>query len=105
MNCPPEIAGTILEIIQMGLLRIRQQGWAGDAAGCAAEADHIHNLPDVLREYSPDRLWYYWEAEKPAYENQTAGAARAYFDPLWARLAPHVPQRTDPIAASELRRE
>jgi hypothetical protein len=105
MNCPPEIAGPILEIIQMGLLTIRQQGWAGDAARCAVEADHIHNLPDLLRDYSPDRLWYYWEAEKAAYETQGTAVARAYFDPLWARLAPHVPHRTDPIAAREGRRE
>jgi hypothetical protein len=85
MSCPPDIAEVILEILRMGLVRIRAQGWKGDSAGCAHEADHLHNLPELLSNYSPERLLYYWELEKPAYCSRGEGNA-AFFESAWERL-------------------
>lgn len=85
MSCPPDIAEVIAEILQMGLLRIRAMGWEGDSTGAALEADHLHNLPRLLSDYSPELLRYYWEAEKPAYCNRGDGNAGA-FAPAWERL-------------------
>jgi hypothetical protein len=85
MSCPPEIAEAILEILQMGLLRIRALGWSGNSSGCASEADHLHNLPSLLSNYSPELLRYYWEAERPAYCSRGDGNPAA-FAPAWERL-------------------
>ena len=56
MQCPSEIAELVLEILKIGVLRIRAAAWSGDSARCAIEADHIHNLPDLLRDYSAQAL-------------------------------------------------
>src|SRR5690242_16044628 len=61
MTCPPGVAEIVLEILTMGLLRIRMAGWSGEGRICASEADHLHNLPELLSAYSPERLSYYWE--------------------------------------------
>jgi hypothetical protein len=90
MRCPPEISEILSEILKMGLLRIRSSGWSGRADLCALEADHIHNLPDLLADFSADRLAYYWNCERAAYiaqipENQLAG-----WESLWRQLGAHV---------------
>jgi hypothetical protein len=81
MSCPPDIAEVITEILQMGLVRIRAMGWEGNSAGAAHEADHLHNLPPLLSNYSPESMRYYWEAEKPAYCSHADRNAEAYFGP------------------------
>jgi len=88
MSCPPEIAEVIAGIIQAGLLRIRQAGWAGDGRRCAVEADHIHNLPQLLTNFSPELLKFYWEVERHAFLDRCDGQKPADFENLWARLAP-----------------
>jgi len=54
MTCPTEIAEILTEILRTGLLRIRALGWSGNAERCAIEADHLHNVPDLLAHYSPE---------------------------------------------------
>ena len=85
MRCPPHIAETILEIIRLGILRIRSYGWAGASERCAEEADHLHNLPDLLTDFSLDRLKYYWDIERPAFLHRCGESATA-FEPLWQQL-------------------
>ena len=85
MSCPPEIAEIILEILQTGLLGIRALGWSGNSAGCASEADHLHNLPRLLSDFSPELLRYYWEVERPAYCSRGEGNPAA-FASAWQRL-------------------
>ncbi|MGC1720755.1 MAG: hypothetical protein WA746_17385 [Isosphaeraceae bacterium] len=55
MHCPAEIAEVILPILQYGLIRVRAFAWQGQAELCAVEADHIHNLPDLLADYYPGK--------------------------------------------------
>jgi hypothetical protein len=89
MNCPPEIADIILELLQTALLRVRALGWSGNSARCAVEADHVHNLPDLLRNFSPEKLHYYWEVERPALLHEMGGKDLQFQD-LWDRLSAHV---------------
>lgn len=86
MAIHPGAARIILEIIGQGLLRIRAAGWAGDSDRCAIEADHLHNLPDLLRNYSPALLKSYWEAQRHSYMSQSTEADYAVFTPLWNEL-------------------
>ena len=95
-SLPPDVAEIVLEIIQAGLLRIRAAGWEGDAGRCAVEADHIHNLPQLLRDYSPELLRFYWEVERSTFASQSSSrnANLAEFERLWERLGRHVEAAT-----------
>ena len=74
MHCPAEIAEVILPILQYGLIRVRAFAWQGQAELCAVEADHIHNLPDLLADYTPQKLYYYVPTCVPESTAVTAGA-------------------------------
>lgn len=86
MNCPPEIAQVLAALLRTGVLRIRKAGWAEDSRRCAIEADHIHNLPTLLTDFSPEALRYYWEVERPAFLSQVEGESVAPFEVLWGTL-------------------
>ena len=90
MTCPPAIAEIILDILRDGLLNCRAEGWSGNAAQSAAEADHLHNLPDLLHDYSVDRLQYYWDAERPSFAEKCDAERLAGLEQLWSRLRPYV---------------
>jgi hypothetical protein len=87
MNGPPEVAEIVLEILRIGLLRIRAAGWRGDAHRCAVEADHLHNLPSLLTHFSPEVLRFYWDTERPLFLNESDGDALTQFAESWNRLA------------------
>jgi hypothetical protein len=94
MNCPPEVAEILLEILQNGLLRIRALGWGNNAARCAVEADHLHNLPGLLMHFSADGLRYYWEVERPAFVAQGDTTGLPGFQTPWDRLSALVPSES-----------
>ena len=99
MNCPSDIAEIVTSIIQAGILNIRAFGGAGDCRRCAIEADHIHNLPDILGHYSQEQLKYYWEVERPSFMSQVGEADLAGFEPLWNKLECHVAGEPEQITA------
>jgi hypothetical protein len=92
MNCPSEVSEIIIEIVQTGILMIRDAGWSGDAGRCALEADHIHNLPTLLKNYSPELLKSYWDVEKPSYLMRLPASEMSgtLFEMLWQRLSCYV---------------
>ncbi len=96
MTCPPEIAAVLLDILGHGLLSCRAAGWGGDASRCADEADHLHNVPALLANYSPELLRYYWDVERPSFAARCDADALAWWEPLWDRLRPFV---EEPAAA------
>jgi hypothetical protein len=88
-NSIPDI---LAEILRVGILRIRDAGFAGDAALCAIEADHIHNLPRLVLCPKEPLLQFYWGVERPSYLRaiRTHAGARAdtqWFESLWLQLA------------------
>ena len=93
MNCPPEIARILLQILHDGIIRTRVRGWKNDAKGAALEANHVHNLPSLLLNFSEDKLEYYWEAERPSYieSHQRLGNSFTGFEELWKQLQLAVP--------------
>jgi hypothetical protein len=90
MTCSTEIAEVLTEILTTGLLRIRALGWSGKAERCAVEADHIHNVPDLLAHSSLERLNYYWNVERTSYIIQTPASELAVWEPLWRQLNEHL---------------
>ena len=93
-----DVARIVLEILQLGTLRIRSLGWSGNARRCAIEADHLHNLPALLLSPSAALLSFYWEVEKPAFQGASDDADLALFLPLWDELRPHVPKSSTAVA-------
>jgi hypothetical protein len=96
MRCPEEIADIAAEILAVGPLRIRAAGSSGDAAKCAAEADHLHNLPALLHRYRPELLVHYWDVERTAFIRRSNGVSMEPFEGMWHRLRKCLPQRGIP---------
>jgi hypothetical protein len=88
MNCPPEIAAVLLDILTHGLLRARAAGWSGDAQLAGLEADHLHNIPALLKDYSPALLRSYWDVERPSYAKSLTARGLRFTDwnTLWTAL-------------------
>lgn len=94
--CPADIADVILRIVQTGILEAWSAGWSNDAERSTIQANHIHNLPDLLRRYSPRKLKYYWNLERPSFIGQMGGQP-IVFDQLWTELEPLVPKDHSPV--------
>jgi hypothetical protein len=91
----PEIAEIILDIVKIGVLRTRGAAWAGDSARCAIAADHIHNLPDLLRDYSA-QLLQSREVWRTSFTSQLPAEELAAFQSPWNKLRRHVAQVFNP---------
>jgi hypothetical protein len=96
MKCPPEVAEILLDILKWGILRIRQLSWSGNPDRWAVEADHIHNLPDLLGNYSAESLRFYWEVSRPTFIDQSSPAELARFETLWKHLQPYASSVAQP---------
>jgi len=49
MNCPNEIADILLQILARGVVSARSAGWSKELELATLEADHVHNLADLVR--------------------------------------------------------
>jgi hypothetical protein len=92
MLCPTEIAEVVLPILQNGLLRLRASAWQGETDLCRVESDHIHNLPDLLADYHPEKLQYYWSVERPEYVRHVGADRLDGWEELWRRLGERIDQ-------------
>jgi hypothetical protein len=74
-----EVKSSLLEILRAGILNARAWGFAGDAKRAAEEADHIHNLPELLQNFRLDLLDHYLRCQLTNYlatrAENTGGAA------------------------------
>jgi hypothetical protein len=86
MTCPPDIAAVVLDILQLGIIRIRCFATTKESNKCFIESDHIHNLPTILTDYRPERLRYYWDLERPSFMTHVPDWERRDLEPLWERL-------------------
>ena len=59
MRCPDDIADILLQILQTGVVSARAAGWSSHLELATLEANHVHNLPEVIRKYDPEKLVYY----------------------------------------------
>ena len=73
------------DILYEGLLNIRNHSC--DHERCFAEADHLHNIPELLRHFDKEDLHrYYWEAMRPSFIRQSKPEWLVGFQELWAEL-------------------
>jgi hypothetical protein len=76
-----------LDVLARGLLRARAAAWSGDAARAAVEADHLHNLPDLLQHLENEGLHeHYWEVSRVTHLEKIGPEDGAGFGDLWEEL-------------------
>ena len=85
MNCPDKVSVALLRILELGLLRIRATALAGDSEQCEVEADHLHNLPQLLISFKQDLLVYYLTVERPTFATRSRKDTKN-FESLWQEL-------------------
>lgn len=89
MQCPESVAEILAQILKCGILQARAAAWSGDAELCAALTDHIHNLPDLLADFSEERLTFYWDVERPTFVRSVAADASSPYTVFWDELRTH----------------
>jgi hypothetical protein len=91
MRSPDDIQTQLLMILEIGIVNIRYHCLAQRYHLCAVEADHVHNIPDLIEHFSVDKLAYYLEVEVAQYLRETSdqihNGLRAPWDVLKHRLA------------------
>ena len=85
MNQNEQIREMLSDLLRIGLLRIRALAGEGHSKACFIEADHLHNLPELIKTLQPELLQNYWNVERPAFIQQTQNAEE--FEPYWQKLA------------------
>jgi len=84
MTREEDIRRLLLNLLSTGVLRIRDFASREDAGRCFDEADHIHNLPDLIRIPRLELLSYYFDVERPGFIRHTPDSDA--FEPDWLRL-------------------
>ncbi len=88
-NCPADVADAVTTILRESILLIRMAGNGDDADYCVVEANHIHNLPNLLRCYERAKLQRYlaWaQTEYQAKFRERFHRLPTMFMPQWQRL-------------------
>jgi hypothetical protein len=80
-----EIRTVLLNILRIGLLRIRVLGTDGSGEQCSVEADHLHNLPGLIQSLRHEELLYYYNIERSCFLRRTTSNTDE-FKPQWERL-------------------
>ena len=75
-----------LTVLEIGLLNIRALADSGNAAQCFIEADHIHNIPQLLKEWNDGMAEYYWNVERVSYLAKSDYNYAARFEPVWRQM-------------------
>lgn len=59
-----------LDILERGVVMVRNLAFGGNIELCGIEADHLHNIPSLLFEPNERRHEYYIAIERTAYLQQ-----------------------------------
>jgi hypothetical protein len=84
MTREEDIKRLLLNVLRAGVLRIRAFAANEDTDRCLHEADHIHNLPDVIRNPRIELLTHYFDVSRPAFLKSASNID--VFEPDWLRL-------------------
>jgi hypothetical protein len=86
MDRNSEIKAVLLRILRIGLLRIRALGTEGAAEQCSVEADHLHNLPELVQSPDAAEILNYYNVERTGFLRSTTSNTDE-FKPQWEQLA------------------
>lgn len=80
------------QLLEHGLLRLRDSAVLGYLQYCAVEAEHLHNIPSLIGETNEHRHRYYFDQERDYYlerlDRSVPGVdiTLRLHDELWTRL-------------------
>lgn len=92
LGYPADVREALAQILEIACLSIRVAARKGDAKYCAIEADHIHNLPELLRKFDAAKLKYYLTVTRPSYVealSKLPGTTVEPYQPYWRQLEAH----------------
>jgi hypothetical protein len=75
-----------LDSLKDGLLAIRYAAHKGDAAWCFAEADHLHNIPGLVKHADDANHRYYLDCTRRGYLAAMGTKYDHSYDLLWEEL-------------------
>jgi hypothetical protein len=75
-----------LELLQRGLSQIRGLAGTKNSKQIFAEADHLHNIPNLLRTGHPDLEKYYLEIERKCFISASEPLYLPTYEAIWKKL-------------------
>ena len=88
-----EVKDALTEIVYYGILLIRSEARAGNATRCAIEAEHLHNLPNLINNYSDEHLLCYYPNEVTSYLAATKSVNVNCYRPAWAIIDQYLKEK------------
>jgi hypothetical protein len=70
VKCPDDIHQQLLKVLSIGIRNIRVCCDRRQYERCGYEANHIHNIPALIEDFTMDKLAYYVEVEAAEYLRQ-----------------------------------
>jgi hypothetical protein len=86
MQIPDEIRTQLLTILAIGVRNIRAYCERRQYDLCWSEANHVHNLPDLIENFSADKLAYYLEVEVVQYRREMSDKPTSELRAPWNAL-------------------
>ena len=81
-----ELQVVLLKLLTRSLLNIRELCNLGDCVDAQLEAEHTHNIPDLVRTLDERDLDYYLNTERVSYRKQSKKEYGMRFIPIWQEL-------------------
>lgn len=75
-----------LQILERALLNIRGHANRGNSTQCALEADHVHNIPQMLIDDNEKEEVHYWNTMRAGYLRDSDPEITTIFNELWREL-------------------
>ena len=93
-----ELNSLYLQLMQLGMLVLRQAVAEGDSEWATAEIELLHNVPNLVNDFDAEQHRYFWEATRSAYlewinANEHAKAQsrnEVYYSQIWQQMEPRI---------------
>ncbi len=95
-----QLAPLYIQLLQVGLIVLRQAVESGDREWFDAELELLHNVPSLIEEANTARHRYFWDQERTRYLEWVSGSGRdlarsrmrTFYEPIWDEMEPLVHQ-------------
>lgn len=78
-----------LEIVERGVLNVRTLLGRGEVEQAMIEANHIHNIPALLRREQGQSESAYWDVARVTYLRESKPGWPSAFREMWKTVDPH----------------
>ena len=83
---PSELIKQLLNIMELGIVNTRYFLENNDCASGIVEANHIHNIPSLIGNFSYELLAFYLDIEVREYRQKASSQLLAGFEKNWQVL-------------------